>query len=64
MWNRSIHERGFLAPKRWRMIFAHIRRAARIFATSSKKSLCELKKYESLGANTSTSRPASIPAWT
>ncbi len=36
-------------------------RAARNFAISSKKSLCELKKNEMRGAKSSTSRPASIP---
>jgi hypothetical protein len=44
VWKRSIHERGFFALKRSRMIRAHMQRAARIFAISSKKSLCELKK--------------------
>ena len=37
------------------------RRAARNLAISSKKSLCELKKKERRGANSSTGRPASIP---
>ena len=47
-----------LAPKRSRMIRAQSRRAARNLATSSRKSLCALKKNESRGANSSTSRPA------
>src|SRR5215469_7535841 len=43
------------------MVFDQTRRAARNLAISSKKSLCELKKNDSLGANSSTGRPASIP---
>ena len=38
-----------------------MRRAARNLAISSKKSLWELKKNDSRGANSSTGRPASIP---
>ncbi len=41
-----------------------MRRAARNLAISSKKSLCELKKKESRGANSSTGRPASMPYFT
>ena len=37
VWNRSIALRGSLAPNRSVMILAHILRAARNFATSSKK---------------------------
>ena len=59
VWKRSIHERGFFASKRSLMVRAQIRRAARNFAISSKKSLCELKKKERRGAKLSTSRPAS-----
>ena len=61
VWNRSIQERGSFAPKRSRIVFAQMRRAARNLAISSKKSLCALKKNESRGANSSTSRPASTP---
>ena len=46
------------------MTSAQIFRAARNLATSSKKSLCELKKNERRGAKSSTSRPASMPYWT
>ncbi len=46
------------------MSCAQMRRAALNFAISSKKSMWELKKYESLGANVSTSMPAAIPAST
>ena len=45
-WKRSACARGFVAPKRSRMISAHRRRAARNFATSWKKWLCALKKKE------------------
>src|SRR3954453_9010321 len=41
-----------------------MRRAARYFATSSKKSMCALKKKERRGAKSSTSRPRSIAAST
>src|SRR2546426_12542125 len=40
---------------------AQIRRAARNLATSSKKSIPQLKKNERRGAKTSTFNPASIP---
>ena len=59
VWKRSIHERGFFAPKRSRMVRAQMRRAARNLAISSKKSEWELKKKESRGAKVSTSMPAS-----
>ena len=52
------------APNRSLMIRYHMRRAARNFATSSKKSLWPFQKKDSRGANSSTSRPASIAAWT
>ncbi len=61
VWKRHIQERGSFAPKRSRMVFAQTRRAARNFAISSKKSLCELKKKERRGANSSTGSPASTP---
>ncbi len=50
-----------MAPYSSRMTRAQIRRAARNFATSSKKSLCTSKKKERRGAKSSTSRPAAIP---
>ena len=46
------------------MIFAHIRRAARNLAASSKRLLCEAKKNETRPAKSSMSSPASIAAWT
>ena len=58
VWKRISHERGFFAPYRSRSSRAQIRRAARNFAISSKKSMCALKKNESRGAKSSTSRPA------
>ncbi len=61
MWKRHIQERGSFAPKRSRMVFDQMRRAARNLAISSKKSLCELKKKDSRGANSSTGSPASMP---
>jgi hypothetical protein len=64
VWNRSFHEFSSFAWNRSRMMRAHIRRAARYFAISSKKSMWALKKYDSRGANLSTGIPASIPAWT
>src|SRR5207237_965798 len=64
VWKRNIHDFGFLALKCSRMMRAHIRRAARNFATSSRKLLCALKKNESRGANLSTSSPACSAAST
>src|SRR5512141_2942162 len=64
VWKRHIQERGSFAPKRSFIVFDQIRRAARNLAISSKKSLCELKKKERRGANSSTGRPASIPYFT
>ena len=64
VWNRSIFDRSSFAPNRSVMIRAHIRRAARNFATSSKRLLCALKKNDSRGANSSTSSPAAIAAST
>jgi hypothetical protein len=46
------------------MIVAHMRRAARNFATSWNTLLWPLKKKASRGANSSTARPASIAACT
>src|ERR1041384_7537907 len=56
---RDAHERGFLALKRSVMTLCQILRAARYLAISSKKSLCELKKKLSRGANSSMSIPRS-----
>ena len=53
-----------LAPKRSVMIRAHMRRAARNLATSSKKSLWAFQKNDRRGAKSSTSRPASMAAST
>ena len=50
VWKRSRHERSSWAPNRSRMISAHIRRAARNFATSWKTLLWPLKKKASRGA--------------
>ena len=64
VWKRSSSERGSFAPNRSRMIRAHMRRAARNLATSSKKLLWPLKKNESCPANWSTSSPAVSAACT
>ncbi len=64
VWKRIFCERSSLEPKRSRMMRAHIRRAARNFATSWKTLLWPLKKNASRGPNSSTSRPASIAACT
>ncbi len=64
VWKRNISDFGFLAPNRSRMMRAHMRRAARNFATSSRKLLCALKKKESRGAKSSTPSPASMAACT
>ena len=63
-WKRSMHERGSFAPNSSRIMLAHMRRAARNFATSSNRWLCALKKNDSRGANESTARPASSAAFT
>ena len=60
-WKRSCHDRGFFAWNRSRITCAQMRRAARYFAISSKKSLCELKKKEMRGAKSSTSQPGVDP---
>ena len=57
VWNLKVRERAFFAPKRSRITLSQIRRAARYFAISSNNSLCALKKNESRGAKSSTSRP-------
>ena len=64
VWKRSIIAFGLVAPKRSRMICAHILLAARNFATSWKTLLWPLKKNASRGANSSTDRPRSIAACT
>src|SRR3972149_2231547 len=64
MWQRMSQERGFWAPKRSFISLAHILRAALILAISSKKWLGADQKKESLGAKSSTLRPASTQAWT
>jgi len=69
-WRRSTrysHERWareFVAPKRSRMRCAQSRRAARNLATSSRKSLCALKKNDRRWPKRLTSSPASIAAST
>ena len=64
VWKRSRSERSSVAPKRSRMIVAHIRRAARNFATSWKTLLWPLKKKARRGAKSSTASPASSAACT
>ena len=64
VWKRISSERSLRAPNRSRISRAQIRRAARYFAISSKKSRCALKKNESRGAKSSTSSPRSIAAST
>ena len=64
VWKRSFIDFGFCAPKRSRMMCAHIRRAARNFATSWKTLLWPLKKKARRGAKSSTARPASSAACT
>ena len=58
VWKRSCCARGLVAPNRSFMIRAHSRRAARNFATSSRKLLWALKKNDSRWPNELTSRPA------
>ena len=57
VWKRSCCARGWVAPKRSRIRRAHSRRAARNFATSSRKSLCALKKNDRRWPSALTSRP-------
>ena len=59
VWKRISHDFGFFAPYLSRITVAQIRRAARYFAISSKKSRCALKKNDKRGANSSTSSPRS-----
>ena len=59
LWARLTRDRLGIANPR-----AQIRRAARYFAISSKKSRCALKKKDRRGAKSSTSRPRSIAAST
>ena len=59
MWKRISHDRGSAAPNVSRSSRAQIRRAARYFAISSKKSMWALKKKLSRGAKSSTSSPRS-----
>ena len=49
VWKRIRHDRGSVAPKRSRSSRAQMRRAARYFAISSKKSTWALKKKLSRG---------------
>ena len=64
VWKRSTLERSSVAPNRSVMMRAHMRRAARYLATSSKRLLWALKKNESRGAKSSTSSPAATAAST
>ena len=64
VWNRIICARSSVAPKRSRMIRAHIRRTARNLAISWKTLLWQLKKKASRGAKSSTARPLSSAAST
>ncbi len=64
VWKRSIIERGSFALNRSFMMRAHSRRAARNFATSSRRLLWALKKKESRPAKASTSSPAFTAAST
>ena len=64
VWKRRSLERSSLAPKRSVMILAHIRRAARNLATSSKRLLWAFQKNDSRGAKASTSSPAANAAST
>ena len=63
-WKRQTMERGSVAPKRSRMIVAHIRRATRNLATSSNSSLQAAKKNDRRPAKASTSSPRSTAAST
>ena len=61
-WKRQVIERMFDEPKRSFTIVAHIRRAARNFATSSKSSLQAAKKNDRRPAKSSMSRPRATAA--
>ena len=58
---RSDSDLGFFGAN-WFTSFAHSSRAARSLATSMKKFMPIAQKNDRRGANTSTSRPASMPA--
>ena len=60
-WKRSACAFGLVAAKRSPMMRAHIRRAARNFATSWSTSLCALKKNERRSPNES-GEPAATAA--
>ena len=64
VWKRQSQDRGSLAPYVSRILRAQIRRDARIFAISSKKSRWLFQKNDSRGAKASTSSPAAMPAST
>jgi hypothetical protein len=57
VWKRSFIAAGSVAAYRSFSHRAQIRRAARYFAISSKKSMWALKKNDSPGAKRSTSSP-------
>ena len=59
VWKRINHDFGSFAPYLSRITVAQIRRAARYFAISSKKSRCALKKNDNRGAKSSTASPRS-----
>ena len=64
VWNRSIRLFGLVAPKVSFMIFAHTRRAARNFATSSMSVVRATKKNDRRGPMSSGERPAAWAART
>jgi hypothetical protein len=64
VWKRIVWDLGFSESNRSRMIDAHMRRAARNFATSWNTLLCPLKKNARRGPKSSTASPASIAACT
>ena len=61
---RISHDFGFCAPNVSRSSRAQMRRAARYFAISSKKSMWALKKKLSRGAKSSTGMPRSTACCT
>ena len=63
-WKRHCCAFGFVTPKRSFMSRAHSRRAARNFATSSRKSEWQAKKNESRSPKRSGSSPAACAART
>ena len=60
VWKRISQDFSRFAPYVSRSSRAQIRRAARYFAISSKKSICALKKKLRRGAKSSTSIPRAI----